>query len=89
MYVLGVMKAYTIRVGNGPLPTEFNDEKANHIRTVGNEFGTVSKRPRRIGWLDLVLVKHALKLTGTTEIAITNIDVLSELKKYRCALAIR
>ncbi len=56
------MKAYTIRVGNGPLPTEFNDEKANRIRTVGNEFGTVSKRPRRIGWLDLVLVKHALKL---------------------------
>ncbi|MGD6739996.1 adenylosuccinate synthase [Photobacterium leiognathi subsp. mandapamensis] len=81
MYVLGVMKAYTIRVGNGPLPTEFNDEKANRIRTVGNEFGTVSKRPRRIGWLDLVLVKHALKLTGTTEIAITNIDVLSELKE--------
>jgi adenylosuccinate synthase len=77
MQVLGVMKAYMIRVGNGPFPTELEDDRANYIRVKGHEYGTVSKRPRRCGWLDLPLVEHAVKLAGVTEIAITNVDVLA------------
>jgi adenylosuccinate synthase len=76
MEVLGVMKAYMIRVGNGPFPTELSDDRADYIRERGNEYGTVSKRPRRCGWLDLSLVEHAVRLAGVTEIAITNVDVL-------------
>ncbi|QDO84803.1 adenylosuccinate synthetase [Shewanella psychropiezotolerans] len=75
--ILGVMKCYMIRVGNGPFPTELFDEKANYIRVKGNEFGSVSKRPRRCGWLDLVLIEHSIKLNGVNEIAITNVDALA------------
>ncbi|MDR5781829.1 adenylosuccinate synthetase [Caballeronia sp. LZ065] len=81
MHVLGVMKAYMIRVGNGPFPTELDDERADTIRERGHEYGTVSKRPRRCGWLDLPLVDHAVRLAGVTEIAITNVDVLGGMKE--------
>ncbi|WP_367672063.1 adenylosuccinate synthase [Serratia symbiotica] len=85
MHVIGVMKAYMIRVGNGPFPTEIFDEKAHYIREKGNEYGTVSKRPRRCGWLDINLIKHAIELNGVNEIAITNIDVLAGLDKINVA----
>lgn len=77
IHILGVMKAYMIRVGNGPFPTELHNEIADTLREKGHEYGTVSKRPRRCGWLDLNLVKQAVELNGVTELAITNVDVLA------------
>jgi adenylosuccinate synthase len=77
--VVGVMKAYTTRVGEGPFPTELNNEVGHHIQEKGHEFGTTTSRPRRCGWLDLVVVKHACLLSGITKIAITKLDVLNEL----------
>ncbi|WP_181255451.1 adenylosuccinate synthetase, partial [Yersinia pseudotuberculosis] len=85
MHVIGVMKAYMIRVGNGPFPTEIFDEKSHYIREKGNEYGTVSKRPRRCGWLDINLIKHAIELNGVNEIALTNVDVLAGLDKVNVA----
>lgn len=85
MHVTGVMKAYMIRVGNGPFPTEIFDEKLHHIREKGNEYGTVSKRPRRCGWLDINLIKHAIELNGVNELAITNVDVLAGIDKIKIA----
>lgn len=83
MITTGVLKAYTIRVGNGPFPTELYGNEAKQLREKGNEFGTVSGRPRRCGWLDLNLVKHAIKLNGVNELAITNVDVLSGLNEIK------
>ncbi len=77
---IGVMKAYTTRVGNGPFPTELTDEKGESIRQTGNEFGATTGRPRRCGWLDLVVVKYAAMLSGLDEIAMTKIDVLDGLE---------
>ncbi|WP_118986448.1 adenylosuccinate synthase [Photorhabdus sp. CRCIA-P01] len=87
MHIVGVMKSYMIRVGNGPFPTELSTEQADYIRERGNEYGTVSKRPRRCGWLDLSLIKHAVKLNGVTELAITNVDVLADLHEIKVAIA--
>ncbi|CDL80535.1 adenylosuccinate synthase [Xenorhabdus szentirmaii] len=87
MHIVGVMKAYMIRVGNGPFPTELQTEQADYIRERGNEYGTVSKRPRRCGWLDLCLIKHAVRLNGVTEIAITNVDVLAGIDEIKVAIA--
>ncbi|PQQ24503.1 adenylosuccinate synthetase [Photorhabdus luminescens] len=87
MHIVGVMKSYMIRVGNGPFPTELLTEQADYIRERGNEYGTVSKRPRRCGWLDLSLIKHAVKLNGVTELAITNVDVLAGLHEIKVAIA--
>lgn len=82
--VLGIVKAYTSRVGSGPFCSEILDEKvANEIRTEGHEFGTVTKRPRRIGWLDIVALKYAISISGVNEIAITLLDVLSILSKIK------
>lgn len=81
MYILGVMKAYMIRVGNGPFPTEIHNNVAFTIRKAGNEYGTVSGRPRRCGWLDLSLITQAIALNGVTELAITNVDVLGGLEE--------
>ena len=81
--VLGVVKAYTSRVGEGPLPTEIKDDLANKIRNNGGEFGTTTGRPRRIGWLDLEAVKFACEVSSVTEIAITKIDILSGLKEIK------
>ena len=77
--VIGVMKAYTTRVGEGPMPTELKDDKGEYLRKHGNEFGTTTSRPRRCGWLDLVVVKHACILSGITELAVTKLDVLTGL----------
>jgi len=83
IYSLGVVKAYTTRVGNGPFPTELFDKTGEKIRKVGAEYGTVSKRPRRCGWLDLCLLRTAIRLSGLDYLGITKLDVLSGLDKIR------
>ncbi len=80
MPVLGVVKAYTTRVGNGPFPTELFNTVGDTIRANGNEFGTVSKRPRRCGWLDIPLLRYAVRLNGASALAVTKLDVLSGIK---------
>jgi adenylosuccinate synthase len=76
--VAGVAKAYTTRVGGGAFPTELDDAHGEHLRTRGNEFGTVTGRPRRTGWLDLAVLRTAAMLNGLDSIALTKIDVLDE-----------
>lgn len=85
--VWGVLKAYTSRVGEGPLPTEIEGDLANQIRNSGAEFGTTTGRPRRIGWLDLEAVKFACQVSGVTDIAITKIDILSGLQEIKVCTA--
>jgi adenylosuccinate synthase len=75
--LIGVSKAYCTRVGNGPFPTEQDNEVGEQIRKVGNEFGASTGRPRRCGWLDLVALKHACRINGITHLVITKLDVLS------------
>lgn len=85
--VIGVVKAYTSRVGEGPFPTELNDDDGQHLRKIGNEYGTVTGRPRRCGWLDLVMVDYAIRINGVSSIALTKIDVLSGLEKINICVA--
>ena len=83
--VIGVVKAYSTRVGEGPFVTELNDETGQWIREKGFEYGATTGRPRRCGWLDLLVVKHAAMMNGLTDIVLTKIDVLSGLEKlYIC-----
>lgn len=77
--IIGVVKAYLSRVGESPLPTELNDKTADYIRESGGEYGTTTGRPRRIGWLDLVQVRQAVRVNGLTEIALTKLDVLNNI----------
>jgi len=81
--VIGVIKAYTTRVGEGPFPTEFAPSFSEVIRQRGNEFGATTGRPRRCGWLDIVMLKTAITLNGVSEIAVMKLDVLDELKKIK------
>lgn len=81
--VFGVCKAYTTRVGKGPFPTELFDNMGNFIREKGREYGTTTGRPRRCGWLDLVIVKFATRLSGITDIAITKLDTLAGIEKIK------
>ena len=74
--IVGIVKAYTTRVGNGPFPTELDNDLGNLIREKGHEYGTVTRRPRRVGFLDLVLLKRNVMMTGATSIALTLFDVL-------------
>ena len=74
--VIGVVKAYTTRVGEGPFPTEFSDDLMEKIRTKGKEFGATTGRPRRCGWFDSVVVKHSVMVNGIDEIVVTKLDVL-------------
>ncbi len=85
--VIGVVKAYTTRVGQGPFPTELNDETGEKIRIKGNEFGTTTGRPRRCGWLDLVMLKYAKMVNGVDEIMVTKLDVLSGLDEIKVCVA--
>ncbi|HDM67386.1 MAG TPA: adenylosuccinate synthase [Thermoplasmatales archaeon] len=85
--VIGVVKAYTTRVGSGPMPTELEDEIGKYLREKGYEFGTTTSRPRRCGWLDLVAVKHSCMLSGVTEIAITKLDVLTGLSSLKVCIS--
>lgn len=81
--VIGIVKAYTTRVGEGPLPTELFDNNGKHLQKKGHEFGTTTSRPRRCGWLDLMVVKHACILSGVTHLAITKLDVLNGLDNIK------
>jgi adenylosuccinate synthase len=77
--VIGVAKAYTTRVGDGPFPTELNNEIGDWIREKGHEYGTTTGRPRRVGWFDSVVVRHARRVSGITGLSLNSIDVLSGL----------
>jgi len=77
--VIGVAKAYTTRVGGGAFPTELNDDVGEHLRKRGNEYGTVTGRPRRTGWLDLAVLRTAAIVNGLDELAVTKLDVLDDL----------
>ena len=79
--VIGVVKAYTTRVGNGPLPTEFDEPLGSEIRRLGNEFGATTGRPRRCGWFDGVVVRYAARVNGLTDLAVTKLDVLDTLDR--------
>lgn len=84
--ILGVVKAYTSKVGSGPLPTELTDKLGDKIREKGEEFGTTTGRPRRVGWLDLETVRFACQASGATDLAITKIDILSGLKEIKVCI---
>ncbi|MGB9699179.1 MAG: adenylosuccinate synthase [Thermodesulfobacteriota bacterium] len=85
--VIGVSKAYTTRVGSGPFPTELKDEIGQRIRERGREFGATTGRPRRCGWLDIPLLKDAIRLNGLSGIALTKMDVLSEFATIKICTA--
>ena len=81
--IIGVCKTYATRVGGGPFPTEQDNEQGEHIRQMGKEFGTTTGRPRRCGWFDAVAVRYTARLSGVTSIALTMVDVLSELAEIQ------
>jgi adenylosuccinate synthase len=85
-YVLGVAKAYATRVGSGPFPTELDDEVGERLRVRGNEYGSVTGRPRRCGWFDAAALKRAVQLNGLSGICITKLDVLDGLDTVRVAV---
>ena len=85
-YVLGVAKAYATRVGSGPFPTELDDETGEHLRARGNEYGSVTGRPRRCGWFDAAALKRAVQVNGVSGICITKLDVLDGLDVVRVAV---
>lgn len=81
--IIGVVKAYTSRVGEGPFPSEIHGKLADYIREKGQEYGTVTRRPRRVGWLDLVALRYAHMINGFSSIALTKLDVLSGLEEIK------
>lgn len=88
-HVVGVSKAYTTRVGDGPFPTELDNEIGNHIREVGREYGTTTGRPRRVGWFDSVVVRHARRVSGITDLSLNSIDVLTGIESLKICVAYR
>ena len=87
--VLGVAKAYTTRVGEGPFPTELHGEQGDWLRERGHEFGTTTGRPRRCGWLDLVAVRYAVQVNGLTDLVLTKLDALSGLEELQLCVGYR
>jgi adenylosuccinate synthase len=87
--ILGIMKAYSTRVGGGPFPTELKDAIGDGIRTRGREFGTTTGRPRRVGWLDLVAVKYATMINGATGVCLTMLDVLAGVEEVKVCTSYR
>lgn len=85
--IIGIVKAYTTRVGAGPFPTELRDETGSAIQERGAEFGSVTGRRRRCGWLDIAILRESVRLCGITEIALTKLDVLSGLKELKICTA--
>jgi adenylosuccinate synthase len=88
-YVLGIVKAYTTRVGEGPFPTELTDEVGQHLGAVGKEFGTVTGRSRRCGWFDAALVRQSVALNGISGVALTKLDVLDGLATLKICTGYR
>ncbi|MEF3329640.1 adenylosuccinate synthase [Oceanobacillus sp. M60] len=88
-HVVGVSKAYTTRVGDGPFPTELHDEIGNQIREIGREYGTTTGRPRRVGWFDSVVVRHARRVSGITDLSLNSIDVLTGIETLKICVAYR
>jgi len=87
--VIGVAKAYTTRVGEGPFPTELKDEVGERIREKGGEYGATTGRPRRCGWFDAVVVNHAIRINGIREVAITKLDVLNDFDEVKICVGYR
>ncbi len=85
--IIGVLKAYSSRVGEGPYLTEQNNDIGNEIRELGHEYGTTTKRPRRCGWLDLVALKYVINLNGITSLAINHVDTICKLKSAKLCIA--
>lgn len=84
--VIGVVKAYTSRVGAGPFPTEQNNDTGDFLREAGHEYGTVTHRPRRVGWLDTVVLKHSCNVAGVTHLSLNCLDVLTGLKEIKACV---
>ena len=84
--IIGITKAYTTRVGEGPFPTELHDESGSVLAEKGNEFGATTGRPRRCGWLDLVLLKKAIFINSVTDLCITKLDVLDEMQEIKVCI---
>ena len=87
--VIGVFKAYTTRVGEGPFPTELNEDVGNHLLTVGREYGTTTGRARRCGWFDGVIARYSVQVNGLDGLAITKLDVLDGLPEVKLCVAYR
>ncbi|MBQ4092287.1 MAG: adenylosuccinate synthase [Firmicutes bacterium] len=87
--VIGVAKAYTTRVGEGPFPTELFDETGEELRKVGHEYGVTTGRPRRCGWLDAVLLRYSVRVSGVTDLALTKLDVLDGLDEIKVCVGYR
>jgi adenylosuccinate synthase len=85
--VIGIVKAYTTRVGEGPFPTELDDHFGEHLRTVGAEYGTTTGRPRRCGWYDAVIARYAARVNGVTDFVLTKLDVLTGLERVPVCVA--
>lgn len=88
-HIVGVSKAYTTRVGDGPFPTELDNEIGSQIREVGREYGTTTGRPRRVGWFDSVVVRHARRVSGITDLSLNSIDVLTGIETLKICVAYR
>ena len=88
-HVVGVSKAYTTRVGDGPFPTELDNEIGHQIREVGREYGTTTGRARRVGWFDSVVVRHARRVSGITDLSLNSIDVLTGIETLKICIAYR
>lgn len=86
-HVVGAAKSYTTRVGDGPFPTELKDAIGDRIREVGHEYGTVTGRPRRVGWFDSVVVRHARRVSGLTDLSLNCVDVLTGLETVKICKA--
>jgi adenylosuccinate synthase len=87
--VIGVAKAYTTRVGEGPFPTELHDQLGEKIRERGGEYGATTGRPRRCGWFDAVVVDHSIRINGITGMALTKLDVLNDFDKIKVCIGYR
>ena len=87
--VIGVTKAYTTRVGNGPFPTELTGEEGDHIRELGQEYGATTGRPRRCGWFDAVIVRLATRINGLTSLALTRLDILDTVEQLKLCVGYR
>jgi adenylosuccinate synthase len=85
--VIGIVKAYTTRVGEGPFPTELDDDSGEHLRKIGAEYGTTTGRPRRCGWYDTVIARYAARVNGVTDFVLTKLDVLTGLEQVPICVA--